>query len=141
MRWILGLTMLTVTLLILSLGSAAHAGVQCTQASLEGDWGFTLSGTVAPAPGVIPAAAVGVFTVDRAGQVSGHDTTSANGAVFPETFSGTATVNHDCTGSATINSSVLGPTHFDFVLVAKKRELLLIRTDLGTVVFGSAQQQ
>jgi len=133
--------MLTVTLVIPSIGSAADGGPNCTQASLEGDWGFTLSGTVTPAPAVTPAAAVGVFTVDRLGNVSGRDTTSANGAVFPEMFSGTATVNPDCTGSATINSSILGETHFDFVLVVKKSEMILIRKDAGTVVFGSAQKQ
>lgn len=141
MRWFLWSTMLTVTLVIPSIGSAADGGPNCTQASLEGDWGFTLSGTVTPAPAVTPAAAVGVFTVDRLGNVSGRDTTSANGAVFPEMFSGTATVNPDCTGSATINSSILGETHFDFVLVVKKSEMILIRKDAGTVVFGSAQKQ
>src|SRR2546422_4408158 len=65
MRWFLWSTMLTVTLVIPSIGSAADGGPNCTQASLEGDWGFTLSGTVTPAPAVTPAAAVWGFSVDR----------------------------------------------------------------------------
>src|SRR2546426_10774399 len=100
MRWFLWSTMLTVTLVIPSIGSAADGGPNCTQASLEGDWGFTLSGTVTPAPAVTPAAAVGGFTVGRLGNGSGRDTTSANGAGFPEMVSGTATGNPHCPGSA-----------------------------------------
>jgi hypothetical protein len=141
MRWILWSMMLTVTLLTPSLGSAADDGRHCKEASLEGDWGFTLSGTVTPAPAVTPAAAVGIFTVDRVGNVSGRDTVSANGTVLQETFSGTLIVNPDCTGSATLDSSIVGETHLDFVLVAKKKEILLIRKDPGIVLFGSAQQQ
>src|SRR5881397_3985825 len=41
----------------------------------------------------------------------------------------------------TIVSSVVGEAHFDGVLVAKKREILLIRRDPGTVLIGSARRQ
>src|SRR5437867_5579454 len=95
----------------------------CTLASLEGGWGFALSGTLLAGP----AAATGVLTVDEEGNFSGHDTLSANGMILSETFTGTVTVNPDCTTSATIVSSVVGEAHFDGVLVAKKREILLDR--------------
>ena len=141
MRWVLFLTVLTLTLGVSGLAGADDRA-HCTQASLEGSWGFTLSGTLIPAPGVrLPVAAVGRFAIDRSGSVSGRDTTSVDGRIFPETFEGTATVNPDCTGSATITSSVLGVSEFDFVLTTKRREILLIRKDPGTVIFGSAQQQ
>src|SRR2546428_12742454 len=100
MRWFLWSTMLTVTLVIPSIGSAADGGPNCTQASLEGDWGFTLSGTVTPAPAVTPAAAVGGFTLDRLGNVAGRGTTHAEGAGLSGMFSGTATVDPHCTGQA-----------------------------------------
>src|SRR2546425_5710146 len=109
----------------------------CTLASLEGGWGFALSGTLLAGP----AAATGVLTVDEEGNFSGHDTLSANGTILSETFTGTVTVNPDCTTSATIVSSVVGEAHFDGVLVAKKREILLIRRDPGTVLIGSARKQ
>src|SRR2546422_3229351 len=88
----------------------------CTLASLEGGWGFALSGTLLAGP----AAATGVLTVDEEGNFSGHDTLSANGTILSETFTGTVTVNPDCTTSATIVSSVVGEAHFDGVLVAKE---------------------
>jgi len=109
----------------------------CTLASLEGGWGFALSGTILASP----AAATGVLTVDGEGNFSGHDTLSANGMILSEAFTGTVTVNPDCTTSATIVSSVVGEAHFDGVLVAKKREILLIRRDPGTVLIGSARKQ
>src|SRR2546425_11483471 len=67
----------------------------CTLASLEGGWGFALSGTLL----AVPAAATGVLTVDEEGNFSGHDTLSANGTILSETFTGTVTVNPDCTTS------------------------------------------
>lgn len=141
MRWVLFLTVLTLTLVVSGL-AGADDGVHCREASLEGSWGFTLSGTLIPAAGVrLPAAAVGTFAIDSSGSVSGRGTTSVDGAIFPETFTGTATVNRDCTGSAMIISSVLGVSHFNFVLAAERKEILLIRKDPGTVIFGSAQQQ
>ena len=109
----------------------------CTLASLEGGWGFALSGTILASP----AAATGVLTVDGEGNFSGYDTLSANGTILSEAFTGTVTVNLDCTTSATIVSSLVGEAHFDGVLVAKKREILLIRRDSGTVLFGSAKKQ
>jgi len=138
---VLCLTVLTLTLVVSSRAGADN-DANCTQASLEGSWGFTLSGTLIPSAGVrLPVAAVGTFAIDSSGSVSGGDTTSVDGTIFPETFTGTATVNPHCTGSAMIISSVLGVSHFDFVLTTKRKEILLIRKDLGTVIFGSAQQQ
>ena len=109
----------------------------CTLASLEGGWGFALSGTLLAGP----AAATGVFIVDGEGNFSGHNTLSLNGTILSETFTGTVTVNPDCTTSATVVGSVAGEAHFDGVLVAGSREILLIRRDPGTVLFGSAKKQ
>jgi hypothetical protein len=109
----------------------------CTLASLEGAWGFAVSGTLL----AVPAAATGVLTVDGEGNFCGHDTLSANGTILSEEFTGTVTVNPDCTISATVVSSVVGEGHFDGVLVRKGKEILLIRRDPGTILSGSAQKQ
>jgi len=87
------------------------------------------------------ADATGVFIVDGEGNFSGHNTLSLNGTILSETFTGTVTVNPDCTTSATVVGSVAGEAHFDGVLVAGSREILLIRRDPGTVLFGSAKKQ
>ncbi len=143
MGWIVCLAALVLAFLVSGAAVADDGSRRCSVASLEGNWGLTLSGTLiaAPPPFAGPGAAVGAFTADRTGHFAGQDTTSANGTVFVETFTGTATMNPDCTGSATVIGNVLGETHFDFVLVDKRTEMLLIRKDPGTVIFGSAKRQ
>jgi hypothetical protein len=84
----------------LSTAPAAHAG-QCFLAGVAGKWGFTTSGTVV---GIGQRASVGIFTLDGAGNVlGGKATSSLNGSVTDETFSGTYTVNPDCTGKEVVD--------------------------------------
>ena len=91
--------------LVVSIAAPAHAGGRCSLALSAGHFGFTDNGTVV---GIGPRTAVGVFTLDGAGSlVDGVATSSLNGSIAQETFSGTYTVNTDCTGTgaATIYSS------------------------------------
>ena len=54
--------------------------------------------------GIGPRAAVGVLTLDGAGHLTnGVATSSLNGSVAAETFSGTYTVNANCTGTIDAN--------------------------------------
>ena len=86
--------------LIASMAAPAHAwDRQCSLAGAAGNWSFTDSGSVI---GVGPRTAVGVFTLDGAGNATnGIATSSLNGLIYDETFSGTYTVNSDCTGTLT----------------------------------------
>lgn len=70
---------------------------QCSLASAAGHWSLTDNGTVV---NVGPRIAVGVFTLDRNGNLlNGAAASSLNGNVASETFSGTYTVNSDCSGT------------------------------------------
>lgn len=71
----------------------------CTTASIAGRFGFTTTGSI---PAVGPVAATGIFTQDTSGNITGTQTRSLNGSVADETFTGTATVNSDCTGTDTV---------------------------------------
>jgi hypothetical protein len=77
--------------------SAVHAA--CTKVTGAGTWGFSTSGSI-PAIGAV--AATGIFTQDVSGKITGKQTRSLNGDIADETFAGTATINPDCTGTATI---------------------------------------
>src|SRR5258708_28622725 len=85
--------------LIASMATPAYAGgPPCSLARAAGNWAFTDSGTVV---GIGPRTAVGTLTLDAAGNLSnGVATSSLNGAIANETFSGTYKVNPDCTGTA-----------------------------------------
>src|ERR1700676_4044131 len=78
----------------LSAPQAAQAG-QCSLAGVAGKWGVTTSG---------PRASLGIFTLDGSGNlIRGKATASLNGSVTDETFSGTYTVNPDCTSKLAID--------------------------------------
>lgn len=84
--------------LIAGIGVAAEAqDHDCSLAHSAGHWSFTDNGTVV---GVGPRTAVGVWTLDGHGNLlNGVAASSLNGSIASETFSGTYTVNSDCSGT------------------------------------------
>jgi len=91
------LVIVFVATLVLSMAVPAHAGGPCSLARAAGHWSLTDVGTVV---GIGPRTAVGVFTLDGDGNLlNGVAASSLNGSVASETFSGTYTVNPDCSGS------------------------------------------
>ena len=75
---------------------------QCSLANVAGSYGYTFSGFVAIAPAFVPAAAAGRITFDGNGHVSGTQTRVVAGSSLDETYSGTYSVNPNCTGSFTV---------------------------------------
>jgi len=72
-------------------------GQSCSLARAAGTYAFNDSGTVV---GVGPRVASGIFTLDAMGNLlNGKATSSLNGAIAQEAFSGPYTVNADCTGT------------------------------------------
>ena len=138
--------------LIVSMAATARAeGPACTLALTAGRYGFTDTGTVV---GVGPRQAVGIFTLDTAGNLlDGKATSSLNGSVAGETFSGTYTVNPDCTGTIAVDifnlsgNKILALT-LDLVFDDNVRELRAIFTSavlpngtpLGTVITLDARK-
>jgi hypothetical protein len=79
----------------------AHAA--CSDASLAGEWGFTITGTIIlPNVGPAPVGAVGRIAFDRKGKVVGEQTRSVGGEVADETFSGTYKATADCMADFTV---------------------------------------
>jgi len=76
---------------------------QCSLANVAGSYGYTTSGFVAIASGTfLPAAAAGRITFDGNGHVNGIQTRVVAGSSLDETYSGTYSVNPNCTGSFTV---------------------------------------
>jgi len=92
-----------------------HAQGGCSVATLNGNYGFTFSGFQLQSPGSgkgrgksVPFYGEGLATLDGAGNFSFAFTFSQNGALPHDSyltstgsFTGTYTVNPDCTGSTT----------------------------------------
>jgi hypothetical protein len=86
----------------LSAVPSAQAG-QCSLAGVAGKWGYTYTGTIILPTGAVPVAAVGRFTLDADGDLSGTQTRSNGGASAEETITAKVTVNADCTGTGAFN--------------------------------------
>jgi hypothetical protein len=75
----------------------------CSLSAVAGDYGYTANGFVAtPTGSFVPVAAAGRISFDRHGNVTGVQTRVLAGSALDETYSGTYTVNTDCTGSFTV---------------------------------------
>lgn len=88
--------------LILNLVSKANAQPMkaCSDATLRGDYGATLTGAV----NNLPFAALNLVNSDGNGNITGEGTIVYNGTVIPSSFTATYTVNPDCSGSFTSSS-------------------------------------
>ena len=90
-------TSLFAAVLLLNAVTPAHAAGPCSLARAAGSWSLTDSGTVV---GLGDRVAVGVFKLDARGNLTdGVAASSLNGSVASEMFSGTYTVNPDCSGT------------------------------------------
>jgi hypothetical protein len=93
-------TLCLLALVALSFISPVQAQAQhCSAVSVSGRWALTTTGSI---PGVGDVAAVGIYTADPSGHLTGSQTRSLAGQVAAETFRGTFSVKPNCTGSATI---------------------------------------
>lgn len=93
--------MISLAVLVAGLVPAAQAAT-CTLASVAGNWGYIYTGTLLLPSGPVPAAAVGRYMADLDGNISGTQTRTVAGVTAQEVLKGSATVNSDCTGTATI---------------------------------------
>ena len=111
-----------------------HRG--CSNATLQGSFGFTSVGTqlALPAPFAGPFTEIGRQTFDGRGATDGTATLSANGNIRNVTFDGTYAVNPDCTGSMALFVLPFGSTvNLDFVIDDDGAELRAIVTDAGAI--------
>jgi hypothetical protein len=76
----------------------------CSTAKAAGEWGYVYTGTLILPTGAVPVAAVGRYTLDKDGNVSGTQTrTVAPGEAALEVIKATGTVNSDCTSTGTVS--------------------------------------
>jgi hypothetical protein len=121
----------------LTLGGAslAHAGA-CSNASLKGMYGQTISGEILPAAGVVlPQNGVAMTNFDGKGTFTQEDFVVIGGAPTSTGFetgeTGTYAVNSDCTGTATINYPDGSWIDLELVVVSQGREFRTVVSSLN----------
>ena len=88
-----------------------------------------------------PFAEAALFVFDGRGNLSGTSTVNFAGVVTPVTFTGTYTVNTNCTGSLTLGAGDNGTIHRDLVITDGGKEVEFVSTDSGVVVAGYMKKQ
>jgi len=122
----------------------------CTVAILRGGYGAGSTGLLNTSsnPNDIrlktfaPFAEAAYFLFDGQGNVSGSVTLNLAGSVLPATFTGTYTVNANCTGSYTIDfGPEFGIAHRNLVIVDAGKEVEFVGTDRDVVIGGYMKRQ
>jgi hypothetical protein len=129
--------------LISSLQASAQDDQSCSNASLKGNYGFQISGSI---PGTLAIAGIARLVFDGQGNFTQTGSSQINIIGHPpvvsldQTGTGTYTVNPDCTGTETLN--VGGQLHHSrFVLVNHGRKVLDTNVDPGVVLTGVGEKQ
>lgn len=115
----------------------------CSLSTLKGSYALFGEGTITAYTPPALIAHVGIVTYDGAGNFVGSDTIMLNGAMIPDTFTGSYTVTEDCMVSVEITSTAVGVVHEVGRIVGegKSREVRLIVTDPGFLFLEATRKQ
>lgn len=119
--------------------NSVRADIECTVKTLKGSYvyaqdGFNIQGDTAAQR--TPFAQAGREFYDSKGKMSGIATASLNGTIVHITYSGTYTINSDCTGTVTFTDNLSQTFHYDVFIGEDKREFVFLQTDAGVVSAG-----
>jgi|SRR5208337_102769 len=133
----------TLAALALGVAVAANAGNKgCSLATLKGAFADKDTGFITAPPELAgPFAGVNIDTFDGKGALTGTGIVSLNGNIVPGTYTGTYTVDPDCTGTYTVQNSLGLTVHAFFVIDDGGNELQIVITDPGTVITCIARRQ
>lgn len=135
-----------VFLAVANLPAAQAAGPSgpCSGVILSGSYGFSQEGTLAV---LGPATAVGMFTSDGRGSITGTETiaVASQYLIFPDQFTGTYTINPNCTGTlayiVTMPDGQKMPRSAAFVITGLLLdEIKIMSTDKGDAFAGVARR-
>jgi hypothetical protein len=122
-------------LLIASAASARGQSGPCSNRSIRGEYGFTITGQILGGPAAGPVAGVAMEFFDGQGNLTQLDHVLLNGnppAVQWRPATGTYSVNADCTGTEEIDFSDGTPSlHLSLVVVLRGREIRVVVNDPG----------
>jgi hypothetical protein len=144
------LIVLATLLILLALGLGQPAIVEaqsCSNASLNGTYGYVIGGFLLPNREGVPlssaliGASNGIETFDGIGNTSISETFVAALGMFPQTLSGTYSINPNCTGSATVTFADGFKATASLIVVDGGKEIEFLNTWQYVVEFGSSKKQ
>jgi hypothetical protein len=124
---------------------SVHAQTGCDLTSFSGAYGYNLTGYVYDNQGNLYfLASAGRIVADGNGGLTGADTYSFDGTIGKRTYTGSYSMNADCTGSTALQITAgtsTGTAHGDIVAVNNAREINFVQTDNNYVFSGSFKKQ
>lgn len=108
-------------MLVMLTGTGAEASQSCSNRTLKGSYGASITGTIAG----LPFAELDLVSADGKGNFSGTGTVSYNGSVSSVTFTATYSVNPNCSGSASLSTGVTQ----NFIIKTDGNEVQFIGTN------------
>jgi len=141
--WQAGLVTPVLLLAAATISRAQSTTQACTNATLAGPYGYSLTGNLIESQSLAPYADVGSWNADGKGNLSGTGAESFAGTIEQGTsLTGTYNINTDCTGSASITyGNGIGAFHFNLTVLNNGQEIRIIQNDSGSIISGSARQQ
>lgn len=139
-----GIVLASATLLTIELrqNRSVHAQAGCSVNSWKGPYSYLLNGFAYDSQGnLLVLGASGRIMPDGNGAVTGSDTLTLDGTIQRRTYTGTYTVNADCTGATTLTYSDGTKLSSDIVVTSNGREVNLIDTDQDVILSGVGKQQ
>ncbi|HMD16741.1 MAG TPA: hypothetical protein VKH18_08745 [Terriglobales bacterium] len=125
--------------LLLGLCFSVYASASCSNATLAGNYGFTLTGV--DSTGSL-ASSVGQLTADGLGNFTGTFTNSTAGVIsLNNALTGTYSVNKNCTGTTTLTPSGGTASVFTLVVVSAGAQFEMTDTKAGSSEYGYALAQ
>src|SRR4030095_14778085 len=133
------LPLLAFLVVVLANGSRAQEREHCSNPTLHGSYGLHATGTV---PEGLPFAAVGRFTFDGKGNLTGKLFVRVDGNnIEPPEFAGTYSVHPDCTVTDTWGPPI-NSTHVSVIVDQGKGYVILNNTLTGgDTISGEARRQ
>jgi hypothetical protein len=110
---------------------------KCSEATLHGTYLFADNGFVIKDNEKVPFASSGYEVYDGNGHTKGVATTNVNGKISKEHFSGTYSVNADCTGSSSYSD---GTRYDDYIAPDGSMETYVPTKPSNLVIAGLEQQ-
>lgn len=116
---------------------AEHSrNTQCRLRTLKGTYVYANDGYIVTGSERVPFAQAGRDFIHGNGTLTGSATVSTNGEITRITYTGTYTLEPDCSGTVTLTDNLGGTAHFDIFVTNNGESTTFIQTDAGYVTSG-----
>ncbi len=139
MRSLRGVGLVAVLMMTATIGTRPAAAAGCGAHSLKGRYAYAFSGFKTQgetAAQRTPFAQAGHEVYDGKGAVTGSATGSNNGTIVRLKYTGSYTINADCSGSVTTTDDRGETAHYDIFVPSDGSSILYIQSDSGAVSAG-----